>query len=261
MFKSFLGVQLKQRPFLAWALILGIVAIQLVNRFVMNEKNNKRHYSIEELFSDRHTLQEEAQKKGLGFSDPLFQVAAADMYTARKHDNTKEIVSTILYYFFLLSGLVLAESVLGHFNMIMLVIVGVMVSYLTSAMTTISCVNNSSGVSVGLVGNQYCCGEYFTWFMAGVTMAVVFNYHFLKTKKVSHFLYGLMFLVFGFGVLMYQKYYYNTDYDVRVAGMSKSAKDMGEGTKWCIQATQSVVPYLLGGMTTMGMMGLLFTKA
>jgi hypothetical protein len=239
MLKSFLGVKLNHRPVLAWVLILAIVAVQLINKFVF-------HVKVKENFTDYMSVQDAARQNNAGFTDPFFQIAAADMYADGRQFNTRFVVNAIIYYFFLTSGLVLSECLLGHFNMIVLVIVGIMVSYLTDAVTAISCIK--TGEPSGKVGGVYCCGEYFSLFMAGITMAILLNYHFLKAKKISSFMFGLLFLVFGVGVLMYQSYF-----------NMKSLNGPDAKAGWCVKSTTSVVPYLLGGMTTMGMMGLLFT--
>jgi hypothetical protein len=242
MLKFFLGIKLNHSPVIAWLLIITIVAVQLVNKFVFRVKAS-------EGFMDYKSIQEAARENNAGFSDPFFQIAAADMYAEGRKYNTNFIVNAIIYYFFLASGLILSECLLGHFNMIMLVIVGIMVSYLTPAMTVMSC---NKGVGMPPVGGVYCCGEYFAWFMSGITMAILLNYHFLKTKKVSTFMFGLLFLVFGLGVLMYQSYF-----NMKHLNDPVMKALVPENVGWCIKTTTSVVPYLLGGLTTMGMMGLL----
>lgn len=239
MLKSLFGIHLKQKPVLGLMIMLVIITIQLLNKFVYYEKKPK---AIENFYS----IQEKAREYNAGFASPFFQAAAADMFTQEGEYNTKRIMGIVIYYLFVLTGLLLGESVLGHFNLIMLVIIGIMVEYLTKAMIMVSCYQKETA----LVGGEYCCGQYFAWFMCGVTSAILFNYHFLKTKKVTTFIFGLMFLALGFGILMYQKYF---------IGMP-SGLDSDEKTSWCVAATQSTVPYLLGGMTSMGAMGLLFTK-
>jgi len=246
MTKSLLGIQLKKTPTLGLTMMMAIVAIQLVNKFAYPDKK-KVQVSVEEFETVKSgSLQESARHNSAGFTGPLFQAAAADMHTQDEDYSTKRIVAMVIYYFFVLTGLVLGESVLGHFNLLMLVTVGIMVEYLTVAMMTISCTTSP----VGMVGGRFCCGEYFGWFMCGVTAAILFNYHFLKSRKVSTFVFGLMFLALGAGTMMYQKYYVGFPGDNKV----------DEATEWCAAATQSGVPYLLGGMTTMGALGLLFTK-
>lgn len=239
MLKSFLGIKLNHSSVLAWLFILTIVAVQLVNRFVYNVKA-----SDNVLLSNDKSLQKLARDNYAGFTDPFFQIAAANMYAKDRKYNLHFIVNAIIYYFFLISGLVLSECLLGHFNMIILVVLGMMVSYLTSAMNNIYCKTNTP--AVGMVGGVYCCGEHFAWFMSGVTMAILLNYHFFKTKKVSTFMLGLLFLVFGAGILMYEHFF------------NMKQLDKSNGVEWCMQATSSVRPYLFGGVITMGMMGLLF---
>lgn len=231
--KSLLGVKLSHTPVLAIITFIIIVVVQMVNKFVFLDKNK---------LNIAETLKQKYNKVGTGFLYPFFQAGSIDMYKDNVY-NVKRIINIILYYLYLLGGLMLTEAVFNRYTMLLLLLVGVGVEFITPAMTHITCTISTKGV----VGGIFCCGESLTWYYLGVIASILLNYHFLSKKKISSLLFILLFIIIGGLVGVYNALY-----------VYKELEQLN--ANWCYATTVSIIPYLLGGVFTFGSLGLLMTK-
>jgi hypothetical protein len=231
--KSLLGVKLSHTPVLAIITFIIIVVVQMVNKFLFLDKNKPNL---------AQSLREKYHKAGLGFLYPFFQAGSIDMYKEKVY-NGKRIIGIILYYLYLLGGLMLTEAVFNRYTMLLLLLVGVGVEFVSPAMLHLTCSNATKGI----VGEIFCCGESLTWYYLGVIASILLNYHFLSKKKISSFLFVLLFLIIGALVGAYNALYVYKEFDQLKVN-------------WCYATTISIIPYLLGGAFTFGSLGLLLTK-
>ena len=231
--KSLLGVKLSHTPILAIIMFIIIIVMQMVNKFVFLDKK---------LPNMAQSLRQKYHKEGAGFMYPFFQGGAIDMYQNKPYD-VKRIINIILYYLYLLGGLMLSESVFNRFTMLLLLLVGVGIEFVTPAMSQLTC----SASTRGVVGETFCCGESLSWYYLGVIASILFNYHFLSKKKISSLLFILLFLIVGGLVGVYNALYVYKDLEQLKLN-------------WCAATSYSIIPYLLGGVFTFGSLGLLLTK-
>jgi hypothetical protein len=231
--KSLLGVKLSHTPILAIITFIIIVVVQIVNKFVFLDKNKPNLAK---------SLREKYPLAGLGFLYPFFQGGSIDMYENNIY-NAKRIISIILYYLYLLGGLMLTEAVFNRYTMLLLLFIGVGIEFVSPATLYLTC----SRATKGVVGEQFCCGEAMTWYYLGIIASILLNYHFLSKKKISSLLFLLIFFIIGALVGVYNALYvYKPFEEFQI--------------NWCISLTYSIIPYLLGGAFTFGSLGLLMTK-
>jgi len=231
--KSLLGVKLSHTPILAIIMFIIIVVMQMVNKFVFLDKNKPNM---------AETLKQKYHKVGAGFLYPFFEGGSIDMYKEKVY-NARRIISIILYYLYLLGGLMLTEAVFNRYTMLLLLLVGVGVEFVTPPMTQLTCTISTKGNAGGI----FCCGESLTWYYLGVIASILLNYHFLSKKKISSLLFLLLFIIIGGLVGVYNALYVYKELDKLNAN-------------WCYATTVSIIPYLLGGVFTFGSLGLLMTK-
>ena len=229
--KSLLGVKLSHTPILAIIMFIIIVVMQMVNKFVFIDKK---------MPNMAKSLRQQYPKAGLGILYPFFQGGSIDMYQNKPYD-AKRIINIILYYLYLLGGLMLTEAVFNRYTMLLLLFVGCAVEFIAPAKYLLTCTSSETGV----VGGEFCCGETLSWYYLGVIASILFNYHFLSKKKISSLLFILLFLIVGGLVGVYNALYVYKDL---------------EQLNWCAATSYSIIPYLLGGVFTFGSLGLLLTK-
>ena len=231
--KSLLGVKLSQTPILAVITFIIIVVVQIVNKFVFLDKEKPNLAK---------SLREQYPKAGLGFLYPFFQGGAIDMHKENVY-NARRIISIILYYLYLLGGLMLTEAVFNRYTMLLLLFVGCGIEFVSPATLHLTC----SQATKGVVGENFCCGETMTWYYLGIIASILLNYHFLSKKKISSLLFLLIFIIIGALVGVYNALYVYKEFDVLKLN-------------WCVSIVYSIIPYLLGGAFTFGSLGLLMTK-
>ena len=229
--KSLLGIKLSHTPILAIITFIIIIVMQMVNKFVFIDKN-------------KPNMAESLRLKynGAGFLYPFFQGGSIDMYQNTPY-NARRIIGIILYYLYLLGGLMLTEAVFNRYTMLLLLLVGVGVEFVTPSMTQLTCANSTKGNAGGI----FCCGESLTWYYLGVIASILLNYHFLSKKKISSLLFLLLFIILGALVGVYNALY-----------VYKELNQLN--ANWCYATIVSIIPYLLGGVFTFGSLGLLMTK-
>jgi hypothetical protein len=225
-----LGIKFKQTPIMAISVVMVVVAVQLLNKFLYLDNGKD--------------MATEAHNAGAGFASPFLQAGAVGMYDKDINMNARKIVTYVFYYLFLLLGLMVSESVLGHYTMLVTLLMAVVVNTFIPIFSLVSC--NSLKFSQP----DFCCGENISWFYLGVLCAILFNYHYLSNKKITHMLYMFLFLAVGVGIYFFNALFYNKNRVFEVKG------DKVEGDV-CYNLVNDVVPYLLGGLLTMSQLGLL----
>ena len=229
---SVLGIKMTHVPVLSIIIMILIVTMQLVNKFLFIDKEK-----------DNVLLTLRNQSHEFGALMPFLQAGAIDMY-AKKNSTYQIIMLVGVYYFALLVGLMLTETVFGGYNMLLLLLVGVGINFVTPIMTKLTCQKHV--VSCVNMIDSLCCGQPLTWYYIGIIASILFNYHFLANKKVSTSLFVIMYFVLGLLLAFGQfKFLENTGDKRSVA---------------CVTFIFNLVPYLLGGAFTFGSLGLLFTK-
>lgn len=230
---SILGIKMTHAPVLSIIVMILIVTMQLVNKFLFTDKKK-----------DNVLLTLRKQSHEFGALMPFLQAGAIDMYATK--NSTYQIIMLVgVYYFALLVGLMLTETVFGRYNMLLLLVVGVGINFVTPIMINLTCQKHNL-VSCVEMRNSLCCGQPLTWYYIGIIASILFNYHFLSNKKVSTSLFIIMYFVLGLLLAFGQfKFLENTDDKRTVA---------------CVTFIFNLVPYLLGGAFTFGSLGLLFTK-
>ena len=230
---TFLGIKFSHAPTLSIFIFCLIVIIQVINKFYFTDKS-------------RHNLSEAARikYKETGYLVPFFQAGAIDLYRDQDYPAAR-ITNIVIYYVLLLSGLMLTESVLGKYTMLLLLLVGVGVEFVSKQMFMLTCFPFKSITEK--VSDLFCCGMSIQWYYAGVIASILFNYHFLAKKKISTFMFMLIYFAIAIGFSLYQVY---------VLYNSPVMKDYA----WCATGTMGIAPYLIGGAFTFGSLGLLFTK-
>jgi hypothetical protein len=230
---SFLGIKFSHAPILAIIIFIIIVLMQVINKFLFIDKGK-----------DNIAVEAKRKYKEAGYLAPFFQAGAIDMYTDNEYTSAR-IINIVVYYMLILTGLILTESILGRYTMLLLLLVGVGVEFVSFAMLKMTCF--PYGQFTSTVGDLFCCGVNIQWYYAGVIASILLNYHFLAKKKITTALFMLMYFVIGIALSLYQTYYiYNVPIMKEIA--------------WCATGTMSIAPYLIGGAFTFGSLNLLFTK-
>ena len=183
---TFLGIKFSHTPVLAILIFLIIVSIQLINKFYFTDKGKLNLSQAARL-----------KMKETGYLVPFFQAGAIDLYKEPTYDATR-ISNIVIYYVLLLSGLMLTESVLGKYTMLLLLLVAVGVEFVSTTMFSLTCF--PYGAVSPDIGNTFCCGMSIQWFYAGVIASILFNYHFLAKKKISTFMFMLLYFAIGLGL-------------------------------------------------------------
>jgi hypothetical protein len=228
---SVLGIKMTHVPVLSIIVMILIVTMQLVNKFLFidKEKDNILRTLIK-------------KQPELALTMPFLQAGAIDMY-AEKLSTYQIIMLVGVYYFTLLVGLMLTETIFGGYNMLLLLLVGVGINFVTPIMGNLICLKHR--VSCVAMMDRLCCGQPLTWYYIGIIASILFNYHFLSNKKVSTSLFIIMYFVLGL---------------LLAFGQFKFLENQGDNSAECVTFIFNLVPYLLGGAFTFGSLGLLFTK-
>lgn len=230
---SILGIKMTHAPVLSIIVMILIVTMQLVNKFLFVDK--KKPNVLLTLRKQSHELTA---------TMPFFQAGAINMYSEKTYTPYRIVMMT-MYYLSLLVGLMLTETVFGRYNMLLLLLVGVGINFVSPLMGSITCFKYSTYETIS-IRDSLCCGESLTWYYVGIIASILFNYHFLSNKKVSTSLFLVMYFVLGLLLAFGQFKFLENQGDKRTVG--------------CVTVTTGLVPYLLGGAFTFGSLGLLFTK-
>jgi hypothetical protein len=230
---SVLGIKMTHAPVLSIIVMILIVTMQLVNKFLFTDK--KKPNVLLTLRKQSHEL---------GATMPFFQAGAIDMYAVKTYTPYRIVMMT-MYYLSLLVGLMLTETVFGRYNMLLLLLVGVGINFISPLIGSINCFKQTPFETVS-IRDSLCCGESLTWYYVGIIASILLNYHFLANKKVTTALFIVVYFIIGLLLTFGQVKYLEKQADLRISS--------------CVTVTTGLVPYLLGGAFTFGSLGLLFTK-
>lgn len=230
---SVLGIKMTHAPVLSIIVMILIVTLQLLNKFLLTD-NQKPNLLL--------TLREQSYE--LGGMMPFLQASSIDMYVEKNY-SAYRIFMIIMYYLAILVGMMLTETVFGRYNMLLLLLVGVGINFVSPLFARITCYKATPFADVS-VNDKLCCGQSMTWYYIGIISSILLNYHFISNKKISTSLFVVLYLIIGLLLSFGQYKYLENQNDKRVVG--------------CVTATTCLVPYLIGGAFTFGSLGLLFTK-